>query len=72
MSEREKSRDAVTDFIYGWPPRLIGNLGDMLYIVSELGLWPDYVDSVSAEQALMCWAIVQKMRAHGVPDELRL
>lgn len=51
-------------------PELQGNLDEALFAVSESVGWPDCVDSVSAEQALMCWAIVEKLRTETFPKEL--
>lgn len=33
-------------------------LAEVLYSISEYGLWPDYVDSVSTEQCVLCWNII--------------
>jgi hypothetical protein len=48
--------------------------GRALYAVSELGgLWPDSVDDVSADQAVMCWRIIERLRATGqFPEGLRM
>lgn len=61
-------------FISGVPePRWAGNeLGEALYSAAMLGLWPDNVDSVSEEQALMCWRLIERLRTARLPDELRM
>ena len=48
------------------------NLNEALYSVSELYIWPDDVDSVSDNQALLCWCIIEKIRKDGFPEELRM
>lgn len=48
------------------------DLADALYSISESSRWPDYVDSVSEEQAIMCWRIVEKLRASSFPEDLRM
>lgn len=51
----------------------VGGLQEALYAMSELNLWSDAVDSVSAEQAIECWMIVQKlMECKNFPDNLRM
>jgi len=69
--EYEEVVAALENFIGDESPRMIGNLGNGLYAVSERGLWPDDVDSVSEEQALLCWRLVEKLRCADFPDELR-
>jgi hypothetical protein len=61
-------------FTAGVPtPRWAGNeLAEALYSASELRLWPDAVDSVSEEQALMCWRLIERLRVARLPDELRM
>lgn len=62
----------VQDFFVAEDPSLIGRLDQAVYTVSELNLWPDYVHSVSTEQAIMCWKIVEKMRIAEFPKDLTL
>ena len=48
-------------------------LGRALYAASELGLWPANVLDVSADQAIMCWRIIERIRASGeFPEGLRM
>jgi hypothetical protein len=48
-------------------------LGRALYAASELGLWPDDVNDVSADQAVMCWRLIERIRASGeFPEGLRM
>lgn len=54
-------------------PRWYGNdLAEALHSVSELGLWPDVVESVSEEQALTCYRLIEKLRSNKFPAELRM
>lgn len=57
-------------FIKRQAPELKGNLNDALFSADEYGLWEDFVDSVSPEQAMMCWRIVEKLRTEEFPQEL--
>ena len=43
-----------------------------LYSMSELGLWPDAVDSVSTQQACLIWRLIQQIALEGFPKELRM
>lgn len=67
-------RSQLEKFIDGAPevPGDRSNLGSALYSMSELGLWPDEVDSVSVEQACLIWKLVQQVAANGFPKELRM
>lgn len=47
------------------------SIEDALYAYNELGLWPDDV-TVSAEQAIMCWRLVEALRKAKFPEELRM
>lgn len=49
-----------------------GDLSEALYAISELGLWPDNVDSVSRLQALTCWQLVERLRKERLPDALKM
>lgn len=48
------------------------DLSEALYAVSELGLWPDNVDSVSECQALTCWQLIERLRTERLPDHLKM
>ena len=56
--EHEEHREKVAEYFSSNGPddEVLGldvkGLDDALYSMNELGLWPDYVDSVSAEQAM--------------------
>ena len=67
----EEHKRQVKHFLDDYEPDLVGNLNEALYSCNELGLWPDD-GTVSMEQALFCWSIVEKMRTHNFPDELRM
>ena len=67
----EEHKQQVEHFFHYYEPVLVGDLSEALYTVNELGLWPDYVN-VSEEQALFCWGIVEKLRTHKFPDDLRM
>lgn len=46
-------------------------LSSALYTTSELYIWPDQVDSMSPEQAIMAWRIVERLKKDGIfPSEL--
>jgi hypothetical protein len=77
---RDEHEKAVIDWIGDQDPRRSGQgeidptaLTRALYAVSELGLWPDSVDSVGVDQAVMCWRIIERLRATGeFPEDLRM
>lgn len=48
------------------------DLAEALHSASELRLWPDNVDSVSPEQAMTCWQLVERLRTERLPDYLRM
>lgn len=72
---RDEHKKSVQDYIDKVQVPNINefSLGELLYTMSELRLFPDGVDSVSIEQALLCWQIVQQ-NIHNTPfpDELRM
>jgi hypothetical protein len=47
-----------------------GSLAEALYTLSECGLWPDNIDSISTEQAIMCWMVIEKLRVSDFPENL--
>lgn len=71
---RDEKASKLRLFLAGNPtPRWSGNeLAEALYSISELSMWPDSIDSVSEEQALMCWQLVERLRTQKLPDELRM
>lgn len=70
---KQEHRKALEEFFeFGskiWP-LMQGNIYEAVYAVSEAHLWPDCVDSLSADQAIMCWAIVEKLREERFPKHL--
>lgn len=74
MNSEEKSK-RMMDFIGDHLPPLgpTPGLSAALYTMSELGLWPDDVDSVSEKQALTIYRVVLAVAlADGFPEELRM
>jgi hypothetical protein len=55
-------------------PVSLKELAEAAYTVSEGGQWPDGVDSVSSNQILLCWQLVEWIKANGgkLPDGYRL
>jgi hypothetical protein len=48
-------------------------LSNALYTISQGGGWPDYVDSVSVDQALLCWRLVEWLKVlDELPSEFKL
>lgn len=70
----ERHCHALMNFFKADPPMLTEttDLSEALYTISELRLWPDQVDTVSCEQALLCWKIIEKLRTAEFPDSLRI
>ena len=49
------------------------DLNELAYTLSETGLLPDEVDSISPEQLQFCWRAVEWLRRQGsFPDEYRM
>jgi inhibitor of KinA sporulation pathway (predicted exonuclease) len=72
--EREQHRNKLREFIGKASPGISHRaLDDALYAASELGLWPDDVDSVSEIQAITCWRLIERLRSEQeFPDDLRM
>ena len=70
--EFDEKRKLLREFVDFTTPELKGNLASALYSMNELRLWPDYIDSVSEEQAILCWAIIEKLRIQEFPAELQM
>jgi hypothetical protein len=47
-------------------------LNEALYAIEYAWAWPDQVDNVSEEQAVLIWKIIERVRKEGYPDELRV
>lgn len=72
-NHKDKAKAFVKDRETLFPANLRGHLSNGLYTFSELGLWPDDVDSMSSEHALKVWALVESIRQQGrFPEELRM
>lgn len=56
----------------GRNPAMKKGLGEALYTLSETVAWPDDVSSVSEEQAILCWKLVERLRREAFPDHLRM
>lgn len=48
------------------------DLTELLYTISEMIGWPDSVNSVSPEQAMLCYKIVHTLKSKNLPDSLRI
>lgn len=48
------------------------DLSAACYTASEKRMWPDYVDSVSLRQAIMCWRLVEALRGGRLPDDAKM
>lgn len=66
--------DSLAEKIFDWinPPEPSfkgeNDLGEALYTMSELGMWPDG-ESVGEEQAVLCWALIEKLRRFKYPEK---
>jgi hypothetical protein len=77
--KQEMSRDEHRAEVERWlgrpsaePVSVRHSLRDAVYTMSELHLWPDSVDSLSVDQVMMCWHLVEVVRKRSFPDELRM
>ncbi len=66
-----KTNEPYTDGLYA-DQEFWSSLDEVLYSMSELGLWFDEIDSVSKEQVMLCWRIIEKIKTDGFPEELRM
>lgn len=67
----KKLLDYLADIEIEFPgPIMKPGLENALYSLSEHGIWPDSIDSVSAEQAVLCWRIIEKLKKKQFPSEL--
>ena len=75
---REEKREAMQMWIgsFGVPRAAAevnpADLNEALHSISELGLWPDGVDSVSETQAFTCWQLIERLRKERLPDVLKM
>lgn len=67
--ERERHKSAVAAFFKMPKPKLKAGLGEALYAASEMSMFPDDA-SVSEEQAIYVWKIVEAVRAKAFPRAL--
>ena len=68
-----ENKDKLASFLVGKPADLNEkDLENLLYFVSEQYLWMDDIDSMSPEQAIMVWRVVESLRGRKLPDKLRL
>lgn len=42
------------------------------YSLAECHMFPDYIDSISPEQIIFCWKIIEKLRHERFPENLVL
>ena len=64
---------SVENFFERTDPVLVGGLHDLneaLFAYKEEVGWKDYVDSLSDEQAILCWKIVETLRERRFPKDL--
>ena len=48
------------------------DLSEALYTFSELGLWKMDIEIKEVEEAIRVWAVVEKVRRDGFPEDLRM
>jgi hypothetical protein len=74
MDRGEKGDAIVAQLVaHGVPEHVPPMLSEALYTLSESGRWPDHVDSVSEEQAIRCWQLVEWLRSLAkFPADLRM
>ena len=70
---RENIQEYFQDaFEFGSYDGDLHNINNAVYTISELGLWWDEIDSMSPEQAMMVYKIVDKIIKDGFPEKLRI
>ena len=72
--ERERHRIEVAKWSQRvedeFPDDRLKDLSAAVYAFSELGMFGDF--SIDGPTALEIWAVVEKVRREGFPDELRM
>jgi len=65
--------EAINAFLIQSEPEIDKNeLSEILYTMGEEVGFPDSVDSVSIDQAILLWRIVETLKSKSLPDELIL
>ena len=54
-----------------FPLDKVGELNNALYMLNERGFFRDDIE-LSADNALKAWALVERVRRDGFPDELQM
>jgi hypothetical protein len=68
--EYEEHREALLKYLDRVPdPRL--DISEALYSFSEMGILPDGL-TVSHEQAVMIWRLIESVRLFGFPEHLEM
>lgn len=62
----------IADTEASYPAERHRDLANALYTFSELGLWKMDIDIKGIEEAIRVWAVVEKVRRDGFPEELRM
>ena len=70
--DTETHKKQVISFFDGVNPPIIPDLNKAIYTLSELRLWPDDVDAISKDQVLMCWKVVEILKAKRFPENLKM
>lgn len=70
----EEKREWLLEELRAVPDPARGDeIREALHIFDELDMWFDFVDSVSIEQAVMCYKLINLVvRGPGIPGELRM
>lgn len=75
LREIEEQRAKWIAFVGNDVPDLVGGqvaLGEALYTAKERQLFLDHIDSMSVEQCLQAWNLVEALRKKAYPDDLRM
>lgn len=72
----EEKREILVEELYQYRHRPAVDdreLDEAVHAMNELGMWPDFVGSVSVEQVKLCHQLVEFLRDHKIfPEELRV
>ena len=74
MDITQAYRDRFTQFIGDSVPTIDHKeLTEAIHGMSEMAIWPDFVSTVSEEQVILCWRLVERLRETKVfPADLKL
>lgn len=69
MDYKKEFEQQITDKEPIGDYKYCNQLYHILFLIEEKIGWPDYVDSVSEEQAILLWKIIETLKDKEIPDK---